>query len=116
MIITTNYNIKDWNKIFPDSYNELYVMIDKFLHYVQIMTIKVKVIGERIYQNTGLISGKKYMAKTETVHTRVTSDIKEKAELEIIIGISGTAIDNNIGYLKNNGYIDRIGSNKMFID
>ena len=80
MIITTNYNIKDWNKIFPDSYNELYAMIDRFLHHVQIMTIKVKVIGERIYQNTGLICGKKYMAKTETVHTRVTCDINEKAD------------------------------------
>ena len=35
-----------------------------------------------------------------------------KAELEIIIGISDTAIDNNIRYLKKNGYIERIGSNK----
>ena len=35
-----------------------------------------------------------------------------KAELEIIIGISDTAIDNNIRYLKNNGYLERIGSNK----
>lgn len=35
-----------------------------------------------------------------------------KAELKIIIGISDTAIDNNIRYLKNNGYLERIGSNK----
>ena len=35
-----------------------------------------------------------------------------KAELEIIIGISDTAIDNNIRYLKNNGYLERIGANK----
>ena len=35
-----------------------------------------------------------------------------KAELVIIIGISDTAIDNNIRYLKNNGYLERIGSNK----
>ena len=35
-----------------------------------------------------------------------------KAELEIIIGISDTAIDNNIRHLKNNGYLERIGSNK----
>ena len=26
--------------------------------------------------------------------------------------ISDTAIDNNIRYLKNNGYLERIGSNK----
>ena len=35
-----------------------------------------------------------------------------KAELVIIIGVSDTAIDNNIRYLKNNGYLERIGSNK----
>ena len=35
-----------------------------------------------------------------------------KAELEIIIGISDTVIDNNIRFLKNNGYLERIGANK----
>ena len=35
-----------------------------------------------------------------------------KDELEIIIGISDTAIDNNIRFLKNNGYLERIGTNK----
>lgn len=35
-----------------------------------------------------------------------------KEELSKIIGISGTAIDNNISYLRKNNYITRIGSNK----
>ena len=35
-----------------------------------------------------------------------------KAELEIIIRISDTVIDNNIRFLKNNGYLERIGANK----
>ncbi len=35
-----------------------------------------------------------------------------KAELSRIIGISTTAIDKNISFLKTNGYIERIGSNK----
>ena len=35
-----------------------------------------------------------------------------KAELEIIIGISDTVIDHNIRFLKNNGYLERIGANK----
>lgn len=35
-----------------------------------------------------------------------------KAELSRIIGISTTAIDKNISFLKKNGYIERIGSNK----
>lgn len=38
-IITTNYNIKDWNKIFPESSNELDAMLDRLLHHVQIVTI-----------------------------------------------------------------------------
>lgn len=35
-----------------------------------------------------------------------------KAELSRLLGISTTAVDNNISYLKKNGYIERIGSNK----
>lgn len=35
-----------------------------------------------------------------------------KRELTVIIGISATAIDNNIGYLRINGYIKWIGENK----
>lgn len=35
-----------------------------------------------------------------------------KSELVILIEISDTAIDNNIRYLRNNGYIKRIGENK----
>ena len=35
-----------------------------------------------------------------------------KAELVVLIGISDTAIDNNIRYLRNNGFIKRIGENK----
>ena len=35
-----------------------------------------------------------------------------KAELIVIIGISDTAIDNNIRYLRINGYIKRVCENK----
>ena len=35
-----------------------------------------------------------------------------KIELSRILGISTTAIDNNISFLRKNGYIERIGSNK----
>lgn len=35
-----------------------------------------------------------------------------KAELIVIIGISDTAIDNNIRYLRINRYIKRVGENK----
>ena len=33
-------------------------------------------------------------------------------ELHNMIGVSTTAIDNNIAFLRENGYIERIGSNK----
>lgn len=36
----------------------------------------------------------------------------KKRELTVIIGISATDVDNNIGYLRINGYIKRIGENK----
>jgi len=35
-----------------------------------------------------------------------------QAQLSIIIGIGLTAIENNIRFLKENGYIERVGSNK----
>ena len=35
-----------------------------------------------------------------------------KEELTKIIGISSTAIDKNISYLKTQGFITRVGSNK----
>ncbi len=33
-------------------------------------------------------------------------------ELRKILGISKTAVDNNISFLRENGYIERIGSKK----
>jgi ATP-dependent DNA helicase RecG len=35
-----------------------------------------------------------------------------KKELKGIIGIGSTAIDNNIDYLKNNGFLERVGGDK----
>ncbi len=35
-----------------------------------------------------------------------------KAELQKILGISGTSVDNNITFLRKNGYIERIGSRR----
>lgn len=35
-----------------------------------------------------------------------------KAELVVLLGISNTAVDNNIRYLRENGYIIRVGENK----
>lgn len=35
-----------------------------------------------------------------------------KGELQKILRISGTAVDNNIAFLRGNGYIERIGSRR----
>jgi predicted HTH transcriptional regulator len=35
-----------------------------------------------------------------------------KVELQRLLKISSTAIDNNIAYLKKNGHIERVSSNK----
>lgn len=35
-----------------------------------------------------------------------------KAELVVLLGISNTAVDNNIGYLRENEYIIKVGENK----
>ena len=35
-----------------------------------------------------------------------------KTELQKILKISGTAVDNNIAFLRRNGYIERIGSRR----
>ena len=35
-----------------------------------------------------------------------------KKELEGTIGLSATAIDNNIDYLKSNGFLERVGGDK----
>lgn len=34
------------------------------------------------------------------------------AQLHTIIGVSETAIENNINFLRDNGYIERIGSKR----
>ena len=33
-------------------------------------------------------------------------------QLHEILGISETAVENNISYLRNNGYIERVGAKK----
>lgn len=35
-----------------------------------------------------------------------------QSQLVNILGVSLTTVENNISYLKKNGYIERVGSNK----
>ena len=70
----------------------------------------------RVGNNVGDKVGNNQSALNRTRQT-IISEMRNnpnitKAELSRILRISTTAIDNNISFLKKNGYIERIGSNK----
>ena len=50
--------------------------------------------------------GNKSWVKEHT-NTNITT-----AELHNILGVSETAVENNISFLRENGYIERVGSKK----
>ena len=80
----------------------------KFWENSIVVTIPFKKIRE-VKKETG----KKLNAR----RLRILSEMRDNpnittAELELILNISETAIENNINYLRKNGYIERIGSNK----
>lgn len=73
-------------------------------------------VGNKVGDKVGNKVGDKEIILNETRQT-IIAEMRNnpnvtKAELSRSIGISTTAIDNNIAYLKKNGYIERIGSNK----
>lgn len=73
-------------------------------------------VGNKVGDKVGNKVGDKDTILNETRQTIIVEMRNNpnvtKAELSRSIGISTTAIDNNIAYLKKNGYIERIGSNK----
>ena len=71
-----------------------------------------KKVGKKVGNNSVL---RKY--RLNSTRERILSEMRHnpnitKAELTMLIGISDTAIDNNIRCLKENQYLERIGSNK----
>lgn len=65
-------------------------------------------VGNKVGNNTELLNENR---QTIVAEMRNNPNIT-KTELSRIIGISTTAIDKNIAFLKKNGFIERIGSNK----
>ena len=52
-------------------------------------------------------------ARRRTILTEMRDNPNITAEeLRKILGISKTAVDNNISFLRENGYIERVGSKK----
>ena len=80
-----------------------------------IVKISFNIINKYVGENIGNKVGyKKELSKTRErilLEMRNNPNITQ-AQLAIIIGISNTSIENNISFLKKNGYIKRIGSNK----
>ncbi len=75
-----------------------------------VVTLPFNWINERKindYKNIKLSDNRKNIILEMRNNPNVT-----KEELVKLIGISSTAIDNNISYLKNHGFIIRVGSNK----
>lgn len=64
-------------------------------------------VGNNLTRKHGLNDTRKKIISEMRHNPNIT-----KAELVILIGVSDTAIDNNIKYLRENGYIERIGENK----
>lgn len=80
-----------------------------------VVTIPFNRVGQ-VGNNVGDKVGNNHSTLNQTRQT-ILSEMRNnpnitKAELSRILGISTTAIDNNISFLKKNGYIERIGSNK----
>ena len=80
-----------------------------------VVTIPFNRVGQ-VGNNVGDKVGNNQSTLNQTRQT-ILSEMRNnpnitKAELSRILGISTTAIDNNISFLKKNGYIERIGSNK----
>lgn len=81
-------------------------------------SIVVTIPFNRIKKDNSKV-GKKVGNKSELNERRqrILTEMKDnpnitKNELHKLLGVSTTAIDNNITYLKENGYIERIGSTK----
>lgn len=80
-----------------------------------VVTIPFNRVGQ-VGNNVGDKVGNNQSTLNQTRQT-ILSEMRNnpnitKAELSRILGISTTAIDNNISFLKKNGYIERMGSNK----
>ena len=101
-------------------FNLFYIDAFEFRENSIVVTIpfnKNRKVGNKVGNEIGntLVATRKH--GLNDTRKRILSEMRHnpnitKAELVIIIGISDTAIDNNIRYLKNNGYLERIGSNK----
>ena len=87
--------------------------METFIFVDLLPTILHNKVGNKV-GNIGDVTRKHGLNSTRE---RILSEMRHnpnitKAELIVIIGISNTAIDNNIRYLRINRYIKKVGENK----
>lgn len=73
---------------------------------------RIRPVGEKVGSKVGNNSKPLNETRKKIIAEMRNDPNVTKAELSRMIGISSTAIDNNIAFLKKNGYIERVGSNK----
>lgn len=102
--------------IIVETYGRKAFAFEKNAIVVTIPFNRVNLIGNKVGNKVGDKVGSSHHTLNQTRQTLIAEMRNNpnitKAALSRILGISTTAIDNNISYLKKNGYIERIGSNK----
>ena len=88
------------------SFNENSIVVTIPFNWINVVGNKV---GDKV--------GNKTDVKLTPNRTRMISEIRNNpnitsSQLASVLGISTTAVEKNIRYLKDNGCIERIGSNK----
>ncbi|MCM1427915.1 MAG: winged helix-turn-helix transcriptional regulator, partial [Eubacterium sp.] len=68
---------------------------------------KIREVGNKVGNKKSLNTRRKKILVEMRDNPNITAE-----ELRKILGISKTAIENNISFLRENGYIERIGSKK----
>lgn len=72
---------------------------------------RVNKVGDKVGKTVG--EKKPLNARRQTIISEMRDNPNvTTAELHRMLGISETAVENNISFLKENGYIERIGSNR----
>ena len=81
-----------------------------------VVSLPYKYVSENVGDKVGDKVGDR-TKKLNPTRQRIIQEIRDnpyvtQPQLEVILGIGRTAVQNNISFLRKNGYIDRVGSNK----
>ena len=68
---------------------------------------RIKKVGNKVENKKGLNARRQRIITEMRDNPNITT-----SELHRILGISETAVENNLNFLKQNGYVERVGSKK----